>query len=102
MPEIAGIRFKDLKSSTTKNAKYERIDSLIPITEREELWIDARDSKLFLEELEAYGNKNGLIDILDTLGYGPQVWKFDDVDEEELGKIISIQQNRYKRAMRVV
>lgn len=99
-PEIAHIKFADLKSPTTANAKYERIDSLVPITERGELWIDANDCAKFLEEYEAYGNKKGLVDILDTLGYGPQVWKFDDVDEIELEKIVAIQQNRFRRAMR--
>lgn len=102
MPEIAHIRFADLKSATTANAKFERIDSIIPITERGELWIDANDCTKFLEEYEAYGNKKALVDILDTLGYGPQVWDFNDVDEEELEKIISIQQQRFRRAMRVV
>jgi len=100
-PDIAHIKFLDLKSSTTANAKFERIDSIIPITERGELWIDVNDCKKFLEEYEAYGNKKGLLDILDTLGYGPQVWRFDDVDEAELEKIIAFQQQRFRRATRV-
>lgn len=99
-PEIAAMRFADLKSTTTANAKFERIDSIIPITERGELWIDANDNRKFLEELEAYGNKNGLVDILDTLGYGPQVWKFEDVDELEIERICTMQQNRFRRGMR--
>jgi hypothetical protein len=100
-PEIAHIRFADLKSATTANAKIERIDSVIPIVEREELWLDSRDCSKVVEELEAYGNKNGLVDILDTLGYGPQVWKFDDVDDEELENLVIAQQTRFRKAMRM-
>lgn len=97
-PEIAHIKIADLKSATTANAKYERIDSVVPITERGELWINAVGSEKFLEEYEAYGNKNGLLDILDTLGYGPQVWRFDDVNELELENYINMQRQRFKRA----
>jgi hypothetical protein len=99
-PEIAHIKFADLKSSTTANAKTERIDSVIPITERGELWVNANDCAELMEEIEAYGNKKGLIDILDTLGYGPQVWKFDDVDEEKLQNYFNLQQGRFRKAMR--
>lgn len=99
-PEIAHIKFADLKSTTTANAKFERIDSIIPIVERGEFWVDANASNKFMEELKAYGNKNGLVDILDTLGYGPQIWKFDDVDDVELERLVMNQQTKYRRAMR--
>lgn len=100
MPEIAHIKFEDLKSSTTANAKIERIDSVVPITERGELWVDAYNCQEFLEEYEAYGNRAGLVDILDTLGYGPQVWKFDTVDDLELSRFMNHQVDRYRRSMR--
>lgn len=101
MPEIAHIKFADLKSTTTANAKFERIDSVIPITERGELWVNAVGNEKFMEEYEAYGNKNGLLDILDTLGYGPQVWRFDDVNELEIESYLSRQQQRFLRSHRV-
>ena len=43
--------------------------------------------------------KRQLIDLLDTLGYGPQVWKFDEQDDEELAALLSMQQSRFIRAM---
>lgn len=100
-PEIAHIKFPELKSTTTANAKFERIDSVIPITERGELWINAVGSEKFLEEYEAYGNKSGLLDLLDAFSYGPQIWRFDDVDEVELSAYLQKQQQRFKRANRV-
>jgi hypothetical protein len=96
---IENIRFADLKSSNTENAKLERIDSFIPVTERREFWVNANESEQVVEEMEKYGNQGSLIDILDTLGYGPQVWKLDDVDEEELSLLLSARQNRFVRAM---
>lgn len=104
IPELRTLRFKELKSSHSQNAKYERIDSIIPIVERNELWVNGTNGlgfAEFIEELEAYGNTNGLLDILDTLGYGPQVWQFDSVDELEISAYIQAQQQRFRRAMRV-
>jgi len=103
-PELSTIKFLELKSAHTQNAKFERIDSVIPIVERGELWVNGTNGygfAEFIEELEAYGNSNGLVDILDTLGYGPQIWQFDSVDELELKDFMESQVSRYRRAMRV-
>lgn len=96
---IENIRIADLKSGNSENAKLERIDSFVPITERKEFWINANDCEQIKEEMETYGNRGALIDLLDTLGYGPQVWKFDEQDDEELAALISMQQSRFIRAM---
>jgi hypothetical protein len=101
-PEWAGIEnivICDLESKNNENAKTDRIDSFIPVTERREFWMDANGCEQVIEEMETYGNRGALIDILDTLGYGPQVWKFDDVDEEDLRDLLIAQQNRFTRAM---
>ena len=96
---IENIRVADLVSKNTENAKIERIDSFAPIVERHEFWINSDNSKEVLEEMKTYGNKGGLLDVLDTLGYGPQVWKFDDVDEEYLAEVFNAQKHRFMRAM---
>lgn len=96
-PEIAHIKIEPLKTPQTANAKQERIDGLIPIVERNEIWLDARNSSKLLEEAEAYGQKLGLIDLLDVLGYGPQVWKFDTTSEEEIGSFLAQRLAKYKR-----
>jgi len=96
---IEFIRIGDLKSSNTENAKIERIDSFIPIVERHEFWVNSDNCKEVKEEMETYGNKGALVDVLDTLGYGPQVWKFDSVDEEYLEEVINAQKYRFVRAM---
>ena len=101
-PEWEGIEyisFGDLKSPNTANAKIERIDTLIPITERGELWVDANDNAEFMEEYEAYGNTNGLIDILDTLGYGTQIWDFPALDDEALLTTLRTRQRKFVAAM---
>ena len=103
-PDWAGIeyiQFADVKSPNTANAKTERIDSIIPITERGELWIDANNKDEFIEEYEAYGNKNGMLDVLDTLGYGPQIWQFPDMDDEALAALLAARQNRFRKAMQL-
>lgn len=101
-PEWAGIEnivIGDLESKNTENAKIDRIDSFIPVTERREFWMDAQGSEQVLEEMDAYGNTGALIDILDTLGYGPQVWKFDDTDLDDIEDFIKQQESRFTRAM---
>lgn len=102
IPEIANIKFIELKSPTTANAKFERIDAFIPVTERAEFWINAVGSEKFLEEYEAYGNKNGFLDILDTIGYGTQVWNFDDTSEADLADFLDFQKQRFIRGTRHV
>jgi hypothetical protein len=67
------MRFKELKTPKTANAKKIRIESLGPIFERGEFWINEVGMGEFLEEYKSYP-AGKLKDVLDTLGYGPQVW----------------------------
>jgi hypothetical protein len=101
MPEIQGIKIKDLKYDNQEDAKKTRIESLEPIFNRGQFLVNSQNTamRLFLEEYEAYGNKNGLIDILDTLGYGPQVWQFDAVSNSELAAVIAQRALNFQRAM---
>lgn len=101
-PEWAGIEtivIADLESKNNENAKIDRIDSFVPVTERREFWMDANGCEQVIEEMESYGNRGALIDLLDTLGYGPQVWKFDDIDIDDIEELLTVQQNRFTRAM---
>lgn len=104
MPEIQHIKIKDLKYDNREDAKKSRIESLEPIFNRGQFWIDSNNpaTRLFLDEYEAYGNTNGLIDILDTLGYGPEVWKFDAVSESELAAVIQQRALNFQRMMHSV
>jgi hypothetical protein len=99
VPGIADIKIKELKTPKTANAKKMRIDSLAPIFERGEFWANSSGMREFEEELETYGNKKGLVDVLDTLGYGPQVWQFEEESEEDLSRVISARQKRYERLL---
>lgn len=96
---IGNITIADLKSANSEGAKLERIDSFVPITERKEFWVNSDACSLVKEEMETYGNRGSLIDLLDTLGYGPQVWRLDDQDEDELAALLHVQQSRFLRAM---
>lgn len=97
LPEIAHIQIKDLKTPQNANAKIERIDSLIPLAERHEIWLNATTSDNFREEAEAWGQKKGLIDLLDVAGYGLQVWNFDTTNEEELSEFLNTRFARFKK-----
>lgn len=101
-PELAHIKIEPLKTPQNANAKAERIDGIIPIVERNEIWLNATGCAKLLEEAEAYGQKTGLIDLLDVLGYGPQVWHFDTTSEEEIGSFLAERLNRYKRGISYV
>lgn len=99
LPEIAHIQIEELKTPQTANAKTERIDAVVPLVERHEVYIPAFGNGVeeFREEAEAWGQKKGLIDLLDVFGYGLQVWKFDLVNEEEIGEFLEKRLNRWRR-----
>jgi hypothetical protein len=101
MPEIQHIKIKDLKYDNREDAKKSRIESLEPIFNRGQFWVneDNPATRTFMEEYEAYGNKNGLIDILDTLGYGPEVWKFDAMSEQAMAAVIQQRALDFQRMM---
>lgn len=67
------VKFHELKTAKTANAKAIRIDSLGPIFERGEFWINEVGMSEFLEEYKSYP-AGKLKDVLDVLGYGPQIW----------------------------
>lgn len=96
-PELCGIRIVELKTPQTANAKPERIENFIPIVERHELWLDVNNCVEFKEEAEQYGQRKGLIDLLDVLSYGPQVWKFDTVATEKVDEFMQKQMAQYRR-----
>lgn len=103
-PELSQIQIIELKTSNVANAKVERIDSTIPLVERNEVWIPAYGNGVekFREEAEAWGQKKGLIDLLDVFGYGLQVWNFDLVDQEEVADFLERRFRVYKRGAEAV
>jgi hypothetical protein len=82
--------------------RRKELTHLSPLVERNEIWLNAVGSDKFREEAEAYGQKKGLIDLLDVAGYGLQVWNFDTVNEEELSDFLTARFNRWKRGMDAV
>jgi len=98
-PELVGIEFVPLKTPQVAGAKDERIENFIPIVERHELWCDVNNYAETKEEMEAYGQKKYLIDLLDVLGYGPQVWEFDLVSEDTVRDNLEAQRKRFLRRM---
>jgi hypothetical protein len=100
IPEIAHIKIRDLKYDNQENAKKSRIDSLAPIYQRGQFWINEAGMTEFLEEYQAYGNTGGMIDVLDTLGYGPGVWRFDEMSSKDMERVLMERQLRFQRAMR--
>jgi len=99
-PELAQISIKELKTPQNANAKAERIENFIPIIERHELWLDVNNCSEFKEEAENFGQRKGLIDLLDVLSYGPQIWKFDTRSEEQVNDFLARQMSLYKARMR--
>lgn len=98
-PELAGIRIIELKSSNVANAKQERIENFIPVIERHELWLDSNNCDVVKEEAENYGQRKGLIDVLDVLSYIPQVCKFDKVSKPEIDEFMRKQRAQHARRM---
>ena len=96
-PELSSIVFLPLKTPQQADAKMERIENFIPTIEAKELWIDERNCAEFKEEAEQFGQRKGLIDLLDVLSYGPQVWKFDTVSSEKIDAFMSKQMALYRR-----
>lgn len=95
---LKNIKVAELKTPKTANAKKMRIDGLGPIFERGEFWMCDTAMDEFIEELEAYPSGK-LIDVLDTLGYGPSVWDFD-TNTEEIELEIFRRREQYKRQIR--
>lgn len=98
-PELIGIRIEPLKTPQNANAKGERIENFIPIVERHELWLDVNNCTETKEEMEQLGQRKGLIDLLDVLSYGPQVWKFDTVSDEKIEQFMEKQMAQHRRRM---
>lgn len=92
------LQIKELKTPRTANAKQLRIEGLVPIIERHELWVNAYGQHEFMEEVESYPNGQ-LRDVLDTLGYGPQVWDFAE-DEEDLEADVLAARAAYEKRTR--
>lgn len=92
------LKIVELKTPKTANAKKMRIDGLGPIFERGEFWANVVGMEEFYEEFESYPSGK-LVDILDTLGYGPSVWDFD-TNTEEIELEILRRKEQYKRNIR--
>jgi len=75
-----------------------RIEGLGPIFERGEFWINTVGQEEFIEEFETYP-AGKLVDVLDTLGYGPQVWDFDTNTDEIEAEILR-RKKHYERNIR--
>ena len=98
-PELVGIRVVELKSSNAAGAKQERIENFIPLIERHEVWLDVNNCAEIKEEAEQYGQRKGLIDMLDVLSYIPQVAKFEKTSQPEIDEFMRKQRAQFIRRM---
>jgi hypothetical protein len=98
-PELVGIQVVPLKTPQNADAKMERIENFIPIIERHELWLNVDNCTEFKEEAELFGQRKGLIDLLDVISYGPQIWKFDPISREHVEEFLAKQKAQYRRRM---
>jgi hypothetical protein len=81
----------ELKTSTGKDAKRIRIESMEPIIRDGRLWV-RRDQSTFLEEYYAFpGGRT--VDVLDCLGYAPQTW--NAVYARSLNKVLEERKQKY-------
>jgi hypothetical protein len=96
-PELQDLRILELKTPQNANAKDERIENFIPAVERHELWLDVNNCAEIKEELENYGQKRGLMDLLDVLGYTYQVCDFNLVDEDTVRAFVQKQKKNFMR-----
>lgn len=72
-PFFGRLKFHELKTPKSKNAKAIRIESMSPIFERGEFFVNEVGMTEFIEEYKSYPSGK-MRDVLDTLGYGPQIW----------------------------
>lgn len=98
-PELAGITFLPLKTPQHAGAKQERIENFIPMIEAHEIWLDEANCDKVKEEAESYGQRKSLIDLLDVLSYGPQIWKFDTVNKDKVDDFLAKQKAQFTRRM---
>ena len=100
-PQLSAITIEELKTPNNAGAKTERIDNMVPLVERHEIWLPFAGNGVekFREEAESWGQSKGLIDLLDVFGYGPQVWKFDLVNQDELNEFLSARLARWRRGV---
>lgn len=83
----------ELKLDRSKNAKFNRIESLTPYFYRGEVYV-RREQTRFLTEYQKYSrNYHGPIDILDTLGYAPQIWDSTVYNGEEWSRADELRQD---------
>lgn len=94
------IKFEELKTDKTANAKARRIESLSVYTESNQLWVPkfGERNAQFMGEYLSYPHGKTK-DILDTLGYAPQTWTGHSSFEEVVA-FVNRQKNNFGGSMR--
>lgn len=98
------LEIRPLKMDTSANAKGRRIEALGPFLAEGQIWT-RRAFPEFLKELGNYtGMANGkpmsghTVDIIDTLGYAPQVWDGRCSTKNEVMNFVRAQVNPFEQA----
>lgn len=86
---------KELKTPRALGAKKDRIEALVPLFFRREVWV-RKEQREFLGEYETYPNCRTL-DVLDTLGYQPQTWGEGSVKNEKLMALAAAQRAKLSK-----
>jgi hypothetical protein len=102
-PELASIQIVPLFTPQQADAKMERIENFIPVVERHEFWLDVNNCVEFKEEAESFGQRKGLIDLLDVISYGLvkdrkglMLWKFDTRSEDNTREFMDKQMSSFR------
>lgn len=98
-PEISNIRMVPLKAPQNKDAKFERIDNMIPCVERHEVWLDVNNCADFKDEAEKYGQAKTTVDLLDVFGYIPKVCPTNTTNEVLIEEYLRKQKAQFRRRM---
>lgn len=105
-PELAQIQIVELFTPQQADAKMERIENFIPLVERHEFWLDANNCEEFTDEARSFGQRKGLVDLLDVISYGVvkdrkglMLWKFDTVSEDTKRDYLDKQMSRFRARM---
>lgn len=95
------LTIRELKVDNSANAKARRIESIGPFLAEGQVWIRRAAHTEFFKELGNYiGMANGkslsghTVDIIDTFGYGPQVWDGRTASKNEV--MMFLQQSQYQ------
>lgn len=90
---------KEFKKDNSKDAKIHRIESLEPMFKRGEFWMLRNGQEKFINEYLEYPYAPTR-DILDVLGYAPQLWDMESMDTKEITSFLEKNKQYFRNRTR--